>query len=115
VLLGLLTLLAGVGQKTIWAPAETFTASAPADGAAAPLTIIDQKLRTLHGGTVKINVKGEGSFMLAAGRPDDVDAWIGKTAHNTISGVSGDNKSLQQTHTDGEAAAAAPARGPKWV
>jgi hypothetical protein len=115
VLLGLLTLLAGVGQKTIWAPAETVTASAPSDGTAAPLTVIDQKLRTLHGGTVKINVKGEGSFMLAAGRPDDVDAWVGKTAHNTVSGVSEDNKSLQLKHTDGEAAAPSPAGSDLWV
>ena len=115
VLLGLLTLLAGVGQKTIWAPAETVTASVPADGTAAPLTVIDQKLRTLHGGTVKINVKGEGSFMLAAGRPDDVDAWVGKTAHNTVSGVSEDNKSLQLNHTDGEAAAPSPAGSDLWV
>ena len=115
VLLGLLTLLAGVGQKTIWAPAETVTASVPADGTAAPLTVIDQKLRTLHGGTVKINVKGEGSFMLAAGRPDDVDAWVGKTAHNTVSGVTEDNKSLQLAHTDGEAAAPSPAGSDLWV
>lgn len=115
VLLGLLTLLAGVGQKTIWAPAETFTATAPADGTAAPLTVIDQKLRTLHGGTVKINVKGEGGFMLAAGRPDDVDAWVGKTAHNTVSGVSEDNKSLQLAHTEGEAAAPSPAGSDLWV
>lgn len=115
VLLGLLTLLAGVGQKTIWAPAETVTASAPSDGTAAPLTVIDQKLRTLHGGTVKINVKGEGSFMLAAGRPDDVDAWVGKTAHNTVSGVSEDNKELQLTHTEGEAAAPSPAGSDLWV
>lgn len=115
VLLGLLTLLAGVGQKTIWAPAETFTATAPADGTAAPLTVIDQKLRTLHGGTVKINVKGEGSFMLAAGRPDDVEAWVGKAAHNTVSGVSEDNKSLQIAHTEGEAAAPSPAGSDLWV
>jgi ABC-type phosphate transport system auxiliary subunit len=46
VLLGLLTLLAGIGQKTFWAPAETVTATASA-GEAAPLTVIDQKLRTL--------------------------------------------------------------------
>ena len=115
VLLGLMTLLAGVGQKTFWAPAETVTATAPADGTAAPLTVIDEKLRTLHGGTVKINVKGEGSFMLAAGRPDDVDAWVGKTAHNTVSGVSEDNKALQLTHTDGEAAAPSPAGSDLWV
>ncbi len=114
VLLGLLTLLAGIGQKTFWAPPETITATAPA-GAAAPLTVFSEKLRTLHPGTVKINVKGEGSFMLAAGRPDDVDAWVAKTAHNTVSGVSDDGKSLQLTHTDGEATAPSPAGSDLWV
>jgi len=115
VLLGLLTLLAGIGQRTIWAPSETFTASAPADAAAAPLTVIDQKLRTLHGGTVKINVQGDGNFMLASGRPDDVAAWVGKTAHNTITGVSEDEKSLQVEHADGEGTAPNPAGSDLWV
>ncbi|MDP9692603.1 UNVERIFIED_ORG: hypothetical protein J2X79_000132 [Arthrobacter globiformis] len=114
VLLGLLTLLAGIGQKTFWAPAETVTATASA-GEAAPLTVIDQKLRTLEGGTVTINVKGEGSFLLAAGRPDDVDAWVGKTAHNTVTGLSDDKKSLQVKHTDGEASAPSPAGSDLWV
>jgi hypothetical protein len=115
VLLGLLTLLAGIGQKTFWAPAETVTAAAPTDATAAPLTVFDEKLRTLEGGTVKINVKGEGSFLLAAGRPDDVDAWVGATAHNTVSGVSDDGKALQLTHTDGEATAPSPAGSDLWV
>jgi hypothetical protein len=114
VLLGLLTLLAGIGQKTFWAPAETVTATASA-GEAAPLTVIDQKLRTVDGGTVTIKVKGEGSFLLAAGRPDDVDAWVGKTAHNTVTGVSDDKKSLQVKHTDGEASAPSPAGSDLWV
>ncbi len=115
VLLGLLTLLAGIGQKTVWAPAETVTATAPTGGTAAPLTVFDEKLRTLHEGTVKIQVKGEGSFMLASGRPDDVDAWVGKTAHNTVSGVSEDGKALQLDHTDGEATAPSPAGSDLWV
>ncbi len=115
VLLGLLTLLAGIGQRTIWAPSETFTASLPADAAAAPLTVIDQKLRTLHGGTVKISVQGDGNFMLATGRPDDVNAWVGKTAHNTINGVSEDGKSLQVEHADGDATAPNPAGSDLWA
>lgn len=115
VLLGLLTLLAGIGQKTIWAPAETVTATAPADSKAAPLTVIDHKLRTVEGGTVTIKVKGEGSFLLAAGRPDDVDAWVGKTAHNTVTGVSEDKKALQVERTDGEATAPTPAGSDLWV
>lgn len=115
VLLGLLTLLAGIGQKTVWAPAETVTATAPTGGTAAPLTVFDEKLRTLHGGTVKIHVKGEGNFILAAGRPDDVDAWVGKTAHNTVSGVSDDGKSLKLDHADGDAKAPSPAGSDLWV
>lgn len=115
VLLGLLTLLAGIGQKTVWAPAETVTATAAADAEAAPLTVIDHKLRTLEGGTVTIKVKGEGSFLLAAGRPDDVTAWVGKTAHNTVTGLSDDKKSLQMERTDGDAAAPSPAGSDLWV
>lgn len=115
VLLGLLTLLAGIGQKTFWAPAETVTATAPSGATAAPLTVFDEKLRTMRDGTVTIDVKGEGSFMLAAGRPDDVEAWVGKTAHNTVSGVSEDGKALQLTHADGEATAPSPAGSDLWV
>ena len=115
VLLGLLTLLAGIGQRTIWAPSETFTASAPADAAEAPLTVIDQDLRTLHGGTVTINIEGDGNFLLAAGRPDDVEAWVGKTAHNTVTGVGEDRESLQIEHVDGEATAPNPAGSDLWV
>jgi hypothetical protein len=115
VLLGLLTLLAGIGQKTVWAPAETVTATAATDAEAAPLTVIDQKLRTLEGGTVTIKVKGEGSFLLAAGRPDDVTAWVGKTAHNTVNGLSEDKKSLKVERTDGDAAAPSPAGSDLWV
>ena len=114
-LLGLLTLLAGIGQKTFWAPPETVTAAAPADATAAPLTVIDGKLRTQHEGAVTLNVKGEGSFLLAAGRPDDVAAWVGTTAHNTVSGVSEDGKALQLTHADGEASAPSPAGSDLWV
>ena len=53
--------------------------------------------------------------MLAAGRPDDVDAWVGATAHNTVSGVSEDGQALQLTHADGEATAPSPAGSDLWV
>lgn len=115
VLLGLLTLLAGVGQKTIWAPSETLTASAPSDAAAAPLTVIDQDLRTQQGGTVKINIEGDGNFLLAVGRPDDVDAWVGKTAHNTVTGIAEDKETLVVEHADGEATAPNPSGSDLWV
>ncbi|MGO4582682.1 hypothetical protein AB4Z38_02160 [Arthrobacter sp. 2RAF6] len=115
VLLGLLTLLAGIGQLTFWAPAETVTASAPGDSKAAPLTVITQDVLTHKGGPRQISIKGDGKFVLAVGRPDDVDAWVGKTAHNSITGVSEDGKSLQVAGTDGEASAPSPAGSDLWV
>ncbi|WP_284984679.1 hypothetical protein [Arthrobacter sp. efr-133-TYG-118] len=115
VLLGLLTLLAGIGQLTFWAPAETVTASAPGDSKAAPLTVITQDVLTHGGGPRQISIKSDGKFVLAVGRPDDVDAWVGKTAHNSITGVSEDGKSLQVAGTDGEATAPSPAGSDLWV
>ncbi|MEV7604767.1 hypothetical protein AB0N65_04935 [Paenarthrobacter sp. NPDC089322] len=115
VLLGLLTMLAGIGQLTFWAPAETVTASAPGDTKAAPLTVIDQKLIALHEGPVKIKIQGEGNFIVATGRPDDVDAWVGNTAHNTLTGVSQDQKALEVASTDGEATAPSPVGSDLWV
>ncbi|MGF6833762.1 hypothetical protein QF015_001937 [Paenarthrobacter sp. TE4293] len=115
VLLGLLTMLAGIGQLTFWAPAETVTASVPSDTKAAPLTVIDQKLIALHDGPVKIKIQGEGNFMVATGRPDDVEAWVGETAHTTLTGVSADQKSLEASSVDGEATAPSPAGSDLWV
>ncbi|MFJ4207277.1 hypothetical protein ACIPY2_02265 [Paenarthrobacter sp. NPDC089675] len=115
VLLGLLTMLAGIGQLTFWAPSETVTASVPSDTKAAPLTVIDQKLIALHEGPVKIKIQGEGNFIVATGRPDDVNAWVGKTAHNTVTGVSQDQKSLEVSPADGEATAPSPAGSDLWV
>jgi len=115
VLLGLLTMLAGIGQLTFWAPAETVTASVPSDTKAAPLTVIDQKLIALHDGPMKVKIHGEGNFIVATGRPDDVEAWVGKTAHNTLTGVSADQKSLEVTSADGEATAPSPAGSDLWV
>ncbi|OFI39740.1 hypothetical protein BIU82_01420 [Arthrobacter sp. SW1] len=114
-LLGLLALLAGIGQLTFWAPADTVTASAPGETKAAPLTVIEQGLLDHKGGPSRITIKGEGNFVLAVGRPDDVEAWVGKTAHNTVSGVSEDGKSLQIANTAGEATAPAPSGSDLWV
>ncbi|MCR1161213.1 hypothetical protein NEK97_07065 [Paenarthrobacter sp. UW852] len=115
VLLGLLTMLAGIGQLTFWAPSETVTASVPSDTKAAPLTVIDQKLIALHDGPVKIKIQGEGNFTVATGRPDDVNAWVGRTAHTTLTGVSADQKSLEVSSADGEATAPSPAGSDLWV
>ncbi|WP_422933572.1 hypothetical protein [Sinomonas sp. P47F7] len=109
VLLGLIALVAGIGQLTFWAPPKTVTATLPADTKAAPLTVLDTKLRDLRGGEADVSIKGDGNFVLAVGRPDDVSAWVGKTAHTTIDGASSDGKMLTATSTDGDPTAPSPA------
>ena len=108
-LLGLIALVAGIGQLTFWAPPETVTATLPAGTKAAPLTVLDTKLRDLRGGEAQVNIKGNGNFVLAVGRPDDVAAWVGKTAHTTVDGATPDGKQLNATFTDGDPSAPSPA------
>ncbi|AMM33188.1 hypothetical protein SA2016_2520 [Sinomonas atrocyanea] len=48
-LLGLVALVAGIGQLTWWAPADQVTATVPAGTPATPLTVIDAKLKDLRG------------------------------------------------------------------
>ncbi|MCH6469764.1 hypothetical protein [Sinomonas terrae] len=109
VLLGLIALVAGIGQLTFWAPPSTVTATLPAGTKAAPLTVIDSKLESLRGGQSEISIKGDGAFVLATGRPDDVAAWVGKTAHTTINGGSADGKQLTVNYTAGDPSAPSPA------
>ena len=108
-LLGLIALVAGIGQLSWWAPAEHVTAVLPADSQDAPLTVIDPGLRDLRGGDATLTIRSEGSFTLSAARPDDVEAWVGPAAHNTIDGASEDGRTLNVTHTDGEATSPNPA------
>ncbi|GAB4099718.1 hypothetical protein [Sinomonas halotolerans] len=108
-LLGLIALVAGIGQLTWWAPEKYVTAVVPADTKAAPLTVIDGGLAQLRGDDATLTVRGEGNFVLAAARPDEVEAWVGKAAHNTIDGASEDGRTLTVTHADGEPSAPNPA------
>ncbi|MDP9883652.1 hypothetical protein J2W21_001146 [Sinomonas atrocyanea] len=108
-LLGLVALVAGIGQLSWWAPADQVTATVPAGTPASPLTVIDAKLKDLRGGEATLTVHGNGNYVLAAARPDDMAAWVGKAAHTTIDGASDDGKVLKATHTDGEATSPNPA------
>lgn len=85
VVLGLLAMGAGVGQRTIWAPEETVTTSLAGDFEEAPLTVLDHNLND-RDGEVQVTVEGEGELMLALGRADDVAAWVGDAAHLTVKG-----------------------------
>ncbi|MFJ3957016.1 hypothetical protein [Arthrobacter sp. NPDC090010] len=113
--LGLVALLVGIGQKTIWAPPDRLSVALPDSVKAAPVTVLDPSFERLGGGQVQLKVKGEGSFVVATGRPDDVTAWTGKAASNTVSGLSEDGKSLAVKHNDGDATVPNPADADIWA
>lgn len=113
--LGLVALFLGIGQKTFWAPPERVSVALPSSVQQAPLTVVDPAFAKFGDGKVDLDIKGEGSFTVAVGRPDDVAAWVDKTAHNTVKGADAEGKALDVQHVDGDAKAPNPATADIWA
>lgn len=105
-------MLVGIGQRTIWAPAGTVTAEAPAQDQQAPLTVIGADVLTAHPEGVDLTVSADESFVMAVGRADDVDAWVGDAA---VLRVGADGGNLTAERTDGTPTVPNPAGSDLWV
>ncbi len=106
-------MLLGIGQRTLWAPAETVTFSVPEGTASGPVTVIDAGARDDDAADIDISVKGEGPFTLAVGRASDVDAWVGGAAHLRVTGVGED--ALETSFTEGEPTVPDPRGADLWT
>ncbi|WP_143143669.1 hypothetical protein [Agrococcus sp. Marseille-P2731] len=75
VLLGL-----GIGQRTIWAPPETIVAQLeqPTD---AQLLYLSGETMNQHDGRQTVSISGSGAVTVAVGRDHDVLGWIGESQH----------------------------------
>ncbi|MFI5084972.1 MAG: hypothetical protein ACHP7K_03470 [Actinomycetales bacterium] len=113
--LGLLLLALGIGQRTLWAPPETLTATVAAGSKSAPVTVLTPALLKDHSGPVSLTIKSSGPIVLAAGRSDDVAAWVGKAAHLSVTGADADYKDLATSFTAGEATVPNPAGSDLWT
>lgn len=111
-IVGLLVMGAGVGQRTVWRPSETVTATLPDAAKQAPVTVIDSAIRDAHRGDVEVTVRADGDFTVAVGRAHDVDAWVGEAAHLTVTGAR-DGK-LVTNYADGEDSVPDPAGSDLW-
>ncbi|WP_262105298.1 hypothetical protein [Arthrobacter sp. Marseille-P9274] len=110
---GLAAILLGIGFRTIWAPPETLSASYSAGDSTAPVTVIEPAVFGVHDERVDISVEADGEFLLAVGRAGDVDAWVGKAAHTSITTVDGGQ--LQAETVKGDAEVPNPAGSDLWV
>lgn len=114
-ILGLLVLGTGIGQRTIWLPPATLTASAPAGIAPAPLTVVSPELLKTRDGQFSMTVKGEGNLQLAVARERDIIGWIGKAAYTEFGAANGDFTALTSESIKGEATVPDPSSSDMWV
>ncbi|MDM7989704.1 hypothetical protein [Arthrobacter sp. zg-Y877] len=112
IVLGVLLMLIGIGQRTIWAPPETESVSAPAEAGNAVITVLDTELLAEHPDGVEITVRSEAPFTLAVGRANDVEAWVGEAAVNRLGAADGE---LAVETENGEAQTPNPAGSDLWV
>ncbi|MBP3044938.1 hypothetical protein KKR91_11855 [Arthrobacter jiangjiafuii] len=112
IVIGVLLMLVGIGQRTLWAPPETVTASAPSTDAQAPLTVIGSDVLTAHPEGVDLTVSADGPFTMAVGRADDVDAWV---ADASALRIGSDGDALTAEVSEGTPTVPSPAGSDLWV
>ncbi|RZU61657.1 hypothetical protein [Zhihengliuella halotolerans] len=115
IVLGAAALVAGIGQKTFWAPSETVTAAIPGSVEAAPLTVIESGVNDVNEDPIEITIKGDGEFLLALGRSSDVDAWVGDASVNRVTEVDTEERVLKTVHEGSEDEVPNPENSDLWV
>lgn len=113
--LGLLVLGTGIGQRTIWLPPATLTASAPAGVTPAPLTVVGPELLNTRDGKFTMTVKSEGPIQLAVARESDINGWIGDAAYTMVGGANDDFTALSSESKAGAEKVPNPAGSDMWV
>lgn len=112
IVIGVLLMLIGIGQRTVWAPPSTVTAAAPSQDQEAPLTVISSDVLTQHSDGVDVTVSADGPFLMAVGRSDDVEAWVEDAS---VLRIGADGESLTSEVTDGTDTVPNPAGSDLWV
>jgi len=108
-LLGAAALVVGIGQKTFWAPPETVTASMPQLDGEAPLTLIEPSIDDSNLDPIDLVIKSKGEFTASLGRSYDVDAWVDKAAHVSLTGIDTENHKMIAEYVKGDAQVPNPA------
>ncbi|MEO8220767.1 MAG: hypothetical protein ABI563_08290 [Specibacter sp.] len=114
-ILGLLVLGSGIGQRTIWLPPASLTATTSADVSAAPLTVISPEMLKTRDGQFSLTIKSDGPIQLAVARERDIMGWIGDAAYTQVDGANDDFTALSTQSKTGAASVPNPAGSDMWV
>ncbi|MCC3299903.1 hypothetical protein [Arthrobacter sp. zg-Y895] len=115
IVLGVLLMLIGIGQRTFWAPPETQSVSMEAEGAEdAVVTVLEPELLAEYSDGTEITVRSDAPFTLAVGRANDVQAWVADAAAARL--TPGEDSSSLAVGTDKTGKTAPnPAGSDLWV
>ena len=83
--LGVATIALGVASATVWRPSDTLVAEATA-GPGSTLLVTEPGVLTMAAPEVTITVTGD-DVVIVLGRTADVEAWVGRDAHTTVTGL----------------------------
>jgi hypothetical protein len=110
--LSLALILAGIAERTVWAPEQTKAMSISMDSTR-PLVIIPHSILKLHQGTPVIQASGAARVFVATGREADVNAWVGGSSKTTID-FDAKTKKLTAASVDGLDPSADPTASDLW-
>ncbi len=113
--LGLLVLGTGIGQRTIWLPPATLTASVPAVSSPAPLTVIGPELLDTREGKFTMTIKNDGPIQVAVAREGDITGWIGDAAYTKVGAANEDFSALTSESKTGAETVPNPSGSDMWV
>ena len=83
--LGAAALALGIASATVWRPSDTLVAEATA-GPGSTLLVTEPGVLTMAAPDVTVTVTGE-DVVIVLGRTADVEAWVGRDAHTTVTGL----------------------------
>ncbi len=110
--LSLALILAGIAERTVWAPEETKAMSIVMDSTR-PLIVIPHSILGLHRGTPVIQAAGTARVFVATGREADLNAWVGGSSKTTID-FDTKTKKLTYASVDGIDPTADPSGSDLW-
>lgn len=90
--LALLFFALGVGQRTIWAPPDSYEQSV-AEEVTTPVLLLDNTVMTYHDGAETLEITADGPITVIVARTHDLQGWIGETPYTLATG--GENETAE--------------------
>lgn len=100
--LALMFFALGVGQRTIWAPPDSYVQSVE-EQITTPVLLLDSSVMNYHDGAETLEIQSDGPITVIVARTHDLQGWIGSTAYTQATGGGNETVDLEVFDGDGSA------------